>query len=92
MEKLNVSGWRNYLWPKTLTDFDYKMLKFLNLKSFHLRIFKYISCFVITEINTIFMPLPNVIVDLPRGILKCVMFKFGSGCPHPDVRFYLYTP
>lgn len=47
---------------------------------------------LISGVHSVFMPLPNVILDLPRGILKCVMFKFGSGCPHPDVKFFLYTP
>lgn len=48
------------------------------------------SLFHSTEIKSLF--LPTALLDLPRGLLKCVMFRKPYGCPHDDIRFVLYTP
>ncbi|CRL04728.1 CLUMA_CG017788, isoform A [Clunio marinus] len=45
---------------------------------------------ITTEIYSLF--LPPALLDLPRGLLKCFMFRKSYGCPHEDIGFVLYTP
>lgn len=66
----------------------YRDLRVENFDNF--RIFKEIFVFHLLEINSLFFP--PALLDLPRGLLKCVMFRKAYGCPHEDIQFILYTP
>lgn len=47
--------------------------------------------FTISELQALFFNAP-AILDLPRGLFKCLMFRKTFGCPHDDIKFILYTP